>query len=48
MREFIKLLFVVLVVLSLIGTVGGCQYWKWNECRKVGHGRVYCAVYLNK
>lgn len=46
-REFLKLLGFFLIVLSFFGTIAGCNVWKWKECRKVGHGYVYCAAVIS-
>jgi len=32
------------MVLLLIVTFVGVGYWKYSECRKVGHGRLYCIA----
>jgi len=31
----------VIIVVVLV-VMAGCERWKWNECRGVGHSRLYC------
>lgn len=39
---------IVLGVVAFLALVGGCIRWEWNECRKVGHGVLYCIVKAGK
>lgn len=34
------------LILILLGLGFSCEAWKWSECRKVGHGKLYCAMKL--
>jgi hypothetical protein len=34
---------VAVMCLAVLFLVGSCVRWKWNECRQVGHGVMYCA-----
>jgi hypothetical protein len=36
------------VVLVVFLVIGGCVRWRWNECRKVGHGFLYCVLSASK
>lgn len=39
----------VLVVIVLLLSMGvGCEVWRWRECRKVGHGAMYCILNVGK
>lgn len=40
--RFIALLAVVLLFISF------CVRWDWNECRKVGHSRMYCYLHAGE
>lgn len=31
------------VIVAFLLVVGSCTRWKWNECRGVGHGVLYCV-----
>lgn len=39
-----KNVIIALVVLTAISAVFIVERWRWNECRKVGHGVFYCLV----
>ncbi len=33
----------VLLVAAILLAAYSCERWKWQECRAVGHSRLYCA-----
>lgn len=37
-----------LVVLTLLFIMASCTSWRWQECRKVGHGVAYCTWSLSR
>lgn len=37
------LTWLAIITLALLLPVG-CEVWKYGECRKVGHGRLYCLA----
>jgi len=39
---------IAVLILAFVALVGGCIRWEWNECRSVGHGKLYCAVKLGR
>lgn len=41
MREFPVGVLAFLLCAFTIATVS-CTYWRYEECRKVGHGTLYC------
>ena len=41
----------IIIVAGIVGALflmKTCAEWKWNECRKVGHGKVYCAAHIGR
>lgn len=38
MKHIALILVVGLILFSIIS----CERWKYNECKKVGHGAAYC------
>jgi hypothetical protein len=32
----------VLVTILLLFVIKSCVQFNWEECRKVGHGKIYC------
>lgn len=44
MKSLKKTVGAILLVVAVLFLVGSCTRWKWNECRKVGHGIAYCII----
>jgi Ca2+/Na+ antiporter len=42
LKEKLQLAAMVLLIVALLLGIGSCTRWKWNECRGVGHGALYC------
>lgn len=41
-----KIAAVFLIVVALLACGVGCEVWQYRECRKVGHGRLYCWAHV--
>lgn len=44
MKDTLKGLFYLAVVVLCGFLLVKCAAWRWNECRDVGHGVAYCVV----
>ena len=41
-KDWLQATLVAAVIVAFLLVVGSCTRWKWNECRGVGHGVLYC------
>lgn len=46
--KIIERIIIVAGIIGILFLMKTCVAWKWNECRKVGHGAVYCAHDLSR
>lgn len=46
--KIIERIIIVVSIVAVLFLVNTCTAWKWNECRKVGHGIAYCAHDLSR
>lgn len=42
MKDIGAILLIGVIAIALMFGVSSCVKWKWSECRKVGHGKLYC------
>lgn len=43
-NPFFTGLFYAFAIGLVLWGVSACTAWKWQECRKVGHGVAYCVL----
>lgn len=39
-----KSVIIALAVISCLAAIFIVERWRWNECRQVGHGVLYCLT----
>ncbi len=44
-KSWLKLIGIFALVLGMISIPVSCRVWSFKECKKVGHGTLYCVIY---
>lgn len=43
MKNAFRFVLIFICVVAVLFGVVSCARWQWDECKKVGHGDLYCT-----
>lgn len=47
-RQVLKSILIIAMPVALLFLCYSCEKWKYEECKKVGHGTLYCVIKIGE